>query len=138
MMTNKAFKICQHSVAVAESCGSLAQFLKWRKSLSKTQNSVETLSRSSLPMATTGKKKNDRRGLPKKKTNTTTTLNFVDPLDHKLTVSERPLSSSVSSSDVAQMPNVVGVNPEIKISSGAIQNIVQVQVMCIISRGIHE
>ena len=89
-------------------------------------------------MATTGKKKNDRRRLPKKKTNTTTTLNFVDPLDHELTVSERPLSSSVSSSDVAQMPNAVGVNPEIKISSGEIQNIVQVQVMCIISRGIHE
>ena len=29
----KAFKICQHSVAVPESRGSSAQFLKWRKSL---------------------------------------------------------------------------------------------------------
>jgi hypothetical protein len=60
----QAFKICQHSIAVAEVRGSLSQFVKWRKSLSKGQHSAETLTKSSLPMATTGKKNNERKRLP--------------------------------------------------------------------------
>ena len=114
----KSFKICQHSIAVAELRGSLPRILTWRKSLSNKctrQNSAETLTKSSLPMATTGKKKNEKKRLPKKRVKSTTTRRFVDPLDGELAV----VSESSSTAALTEMStSTSNSNQENQISSG--------------------
>lgn len=126
----KAFKICQHSIAVAELRGSLLQFLRWRKSLSKGRNSAETLTKSLLPMATAGKKKNARKRLPKKQVSSATTTNFIDPLDHELAMADEPLSSPGT---MAQMSNSINesTNPEDQILSSTSLGNFQPQVMLV-------
>ena len=123
----QAFKICQHSIAVAEVRGSLSLFLKWRKSVSKGQHSAENLTKSSLPMATTGKKKTERKRLPKKRISSTTVQNFVDPLDVELGLCDERLSSAETTPRSTAISK--SADSEIQISSGRIQKNIPSQVM---------